>query len=309
MRIISILLSRPIFATRKRRRIVALRFKQFRICALVVWVSAGLFNGGPSVSLSYDPSQRESLRPEILKAFSEYCHTLAAANIGLVCEEVVEEETFSSQPGEGRIIPSSGRSLLPKNVINKYRYEFHLRLREGQVNVERFVVDETSGKRQVDKSQVKPDFLNETYALLEPSRFISDEAQKIYAYTLLGEESLQGDKCIVVSIVPKPADGKENFQAKIWAMKKGLLPAKMEWSGAFLVHSGMNLSTRAGEEAEPLSSVTLELFDEKNGIRLPTRYLARESYVIPGHTFLRSRTEIRYSKYAVTREAPDLLFN
>ena len=269
-------------------------------CALVVLLGASALNSSAQVSEGLGDPRTNSVLLGILKAFGEYGRKLAVAKIKFTCDEIIDEEIFSSRPGQGRIISSRGGPRQPDNVLNKYRYQYHLILNEGEVSAKRFLGESEDPARQLQRDQIKPAWLKDEYLILRPILFLSEEAQEAYSYRLLGKESLQGEKCIVVGVTPKAGKEQRNIQAKIWAQSDTLLPLKVEWSGAFPVAEKMDLRIQGGESATPSSSIALELFFEEDGIRFPTRYVVRESYIMPGKIFLRSKTDIRYSNYSIT---------
>lgn len=275
--------------------------------ALLAWFCfvLGVSGGMSSLSALQGSGGDERLR-QILERGKDYCIKLEKAALDFTCMEKIEEKMFSlpeiqpntitSLPSQQVVVFSHPFPKRPYSHTYVYDYQF---VHKGDQKAEKRTLIEENGRKKNEKdAQLATLRVRVENALFGPIGLLGAQRQAYHDYTIIGEETQNGKKIVVVEAVPKPSLNLPHCFGRIWVREDDASIVKIAWDQTSVGNFMMVQATAQELKAEPrLTSVT-EYNLEKNGIRFPSKDTTEEAYLLKnGKKFVRSLTTILYRDY------------
>jgi len=235
---------------------------------------------------------------KILKKCAEYCERLSQSSLLFSCRETIEEKIYHSHPDSGRILIFPGDKQFRKNEIYTYVYDYKFSLKDNRIEESRVLVEENGQKKREEDARLKTKMFKDKIVLFEPISLLSESWQRQHEYKMIKEIKLKGEKSILIEAIPRSYEENSLLSAKLWFSEEDFSVLKIEWTQTSLGGFEGIAKTAEGLEVKPRIMFISEFALEKNGIRFPSKYIIKETYIGPDQKrFIRSETQVRYNDY------------
>jgi outer membrane lipoprotein-sorting protein len=217
----------------------------------------------------------------ILKKSEDYCRRLENAALDFVCLEEVTE--------------SSRHYSLETNVY-VYDYQF---IRKNQETKEKRDLIAVNGKKtNIRDSPLQTFMFRYENVLFGPVGLLSQSWQAYHDYKIVGEETVNKERAVVIEATPKPEFVKPHCYGKIWIREKDGSVLKIVWDQKSIGNFQSVAEWAAIHEAEPQITAFSEYGLEKNGLRFPSRNYTENAYIKKdGQKFVNAEINILYRNY------------
>ena len=259
-------------------------------------------------ALSEEIISQEELE-KILKRTSEYCQRLLNSALHFVCIEDIKERIDYSRDNLPRnyerkkLQPLAGAVQAKQQWVtsiknNRFIYDYQLIRKNGQIEERRILLEENGKKIHEENAPLKTELFEHKYIIAGPIGLLSSFWQERHDFRIIKDEKFKGEDAVIVEAIPKMPDEVQHLAGRVWVSKDDFSILKIEWD---------QIHIRNFEEikalAKKLNSIprivqVSEYGIEKKGIKFPSRYSVRETYVDRrGKSFLRSETVVIYKNY------------
>jgi len=224
---------------------------------------------------SLPASQLES----VLARAADYCDRLSRSVLNFVCKERVEEWF---RPDFHPRVSRMGKQTfvyLGRTEKHRFLYDFQLiRDGEGYIKESRTLLREDKKDVHIADSPLKTRSFTHAKIVMGPLGILRREIQTEHEYKIVKEEKVLGAEALVIEAVPKAGFKQQHLFGTIWLRKTDASILKIQWNpasiGNYLLVAEM--AQRLGMNPDIL--LTTEYAFEKNGVRFPSRYTAKEIY-------------------------------
>lgn len=230
----------------------------------------------------YTQEQPDRLRlATILKKSEEYCRRLEQAALDFVCFEEVRELS---------------RYFTLKTNVYLYDYQF---IRKNQVIKEKRNLIEVNGKKKnIQDSSLHAVMFQYENVLFGPVGLLSKSWQAYHDFKLIGEDTINEEKAVVVEAMPGPFLNEPHCYGKIWIKEDDGTVLKIVWEQKSLGNFQSVKEWAERHDAEPRITAFSEYGFEKNGIRFPSRNYTEQAYVRKdGRKFVNAEISVVYKNY------------
>ncbi|MGD2089381.1 MAG: hypothetical protein PVH61_24615 [Candidatus Aminicenantes bacterium] len=256
---------------------------------------------------SPEESARQKRLQRILEKASAYCDRLYNNFFHFFCQEVITE--YNRQSPYITLEPSSPSNVGLINLTThkntntrKYIYEYQL-IRENKETKEwRTLLKENGIKRNIKSAQLLTHHQYEKL-IFGPIAFLDKFWQDYYDYKILREDTLKGEKVVVIEAIPKAAKQVNTLVGNIWVKEdenSGFDILKLEWNPKTIMENFADILRREKRLKGKLSYTFFAEFNiKRKGFRLPSRYLIEEAYIKKENKkkFVLFRTEVIFQKH------------
>ncbi len=254
--------------------------------------------GSPAVKASPGPlASDESDLPSLLGRAADYCDRLSRTVLNFVCRERIEEWFYV----ETNDINEFSRIVFINNRKEswKYAYDYQLvRDRAGLLRESRILLEEQGKKVQVPDAPLKTHVFKYAYVVMGPFGLLSRNHRADFEYKITREEKIGGEPTVVIEAAPKPGVQLDYLFGTIWLRKRDAGILKIQWNPASMENYAGVETIAHKLNMKPNILMTSEYAFENNGIRFPSRYTVKESYLGKmGRRFQHSETDVAYDRY------------
>jgi len=238
---------------------------------------------------------------KILKETANYCERVKGMALFYVCKEkITEKEFFFSGTSFAR--SATEREQRPFRVVStkekKLLYDYQLIKKAGELKEQRILLEEDGKKMyQEDAELDKIKYVSENL-VFGPVGFLSASWQGYFNYEILGEDSIDGIKTLIIRSSPKE-EMEENYNfGKIWIDKSNFQILKIEWEPVSIKHyEEGEIPTFLGEFKQSVLW-TVDYGVEKNRVRFPSRQMVKEVFINEkGYKILKRELSCDYEDY------------
>jgi hypothetical protein len=243
----------------------------------------------------------------ILRKSKDYCRRLEKAALDFVClEEVTErfdrtKEFIQSLPSvgrDGRLRTETIQTTKKKRESNKYLYDYQF-IRKNQLTKEKRDLLEVNGKKKnIQDSTLHTTMFQYENVLFGPVGLLSESWQRYYDYKLVGEDSVTGEKAVVIEATPGPSLYGPHCYGKIWVREDDGSVIKIVWDQKSIGNFKSVEEWAKSHKSEPQITSISEYGFEKKGLRFPSRDYTEEAYIKEDKKkFVRAETTVVYKDY------------
>ncbi|MGD1010776.1 MAG: hypothetical protein ABR951_11590 [Candidatus Aminicenantales bacterium] len=235
----------------------------------------------------------------LLGRAADYCDKLSRTVLNFVCRERIEEWYYA--PGNDvNEVTGMGMIFISDHVERcRYVYDYQLvRDRAGLIQESRTLLAEQGKKVHVPNAPLKTHIFKHAYVVMGPLGLLSRNHQVDFEYKVVREEKVGGEPAVVIEATPKPGVQLDYLFGTIWLRKRDAGILKIQWNPSSIEnYAGVEeVARQLGRKPDIL--MTSEYSFEKNGIRFPSRYTVKESYLGKlGRRFQHSETDVTYDQY------------
>jgi len=181
---------------------------------------------------------------------------------------------------------------------NKFIYDYQLIRKGGQIEKRRILLEENGKRMHEENAPLKTELFEHKYVIAGPIGLLSNFWQQRHDFRIIKEEKFSGEDTVVIEAVPKMPDEVQHLAGRVWVRKDDFSILKIEWDQKHIKNFEKIEALAKKLNSRPHISQVSEYGFEKKGIRFPSRYNVRESYVDRrGMPFLRSETTVIYKDY------------
>jgi hypothetical protein len=265
--------------------------------------------GGVSALPSRQGAGQDEKLARILERTKEYSLKLEKAALDFICVEKIEEKIFSAPWVQPDLDVSSGSPGMTGDITHVYSspsrsysntcvYDYQFVRKGGQKTERRILTEENGRKKNEEDAEISTQTIRVENALFGPIGLLGPQGQAGHDYKIVGEETQDGKKIVVIEASPKPSLNRPHCFGRIWVQESDSSVVKISWEQASVGNFSMIEATAQALKAEPrLTSVT-EYGLVKNGIRFPSKDTTEEAYLLKdGTKYIKSKTTILYGKY------------
>lgn len=256
----------------------------------------------------------QSRLASVLKGGREYCRRLETAALNFVCLEEASERIDLSRDGKAVVfdpsallpgpVPYSRESLPyripPAHLIkkNSYSYDYQFIRKDGQIKEKRVLLSVDGKKPKEKDAPARTEAFQYADILLAPIQLLDERFSDFYAYRLVREDSLNGEKAWVLEVSPRLSVVENYLGGTLWLRQSDYGILRIDWDPATFGRYE-SIRRRAKEQnVEPRVTSYTEFGFEKNGIRFPSQDFTEEGYLDKGgKRFVRAVTTVVYKNY------------
>ncbi|MCP4151174.1 MAG: hypothetical protein GY757_25750, partial [bacterium] len=160
------------------------------------------------------------------------------------------------------------------------------------------------------KSSLQSKSVRNEKLVFGPIMLLHKEARTHYIYRFLSEETIKGEKVLVIDVIPHMLHEKNRLFGKVWLRASDCSILKIQWNPKYVDSFNRILMQAAKLNADPAVTTFTEYSVEKNGIRFPGKHIFEEGYIKKPYTdpglvrkktrknkIVRTKVEIAYKKY------------
>jgi hypothetical protein len=215
----------------------------------------------------------------VLTRAADYCDKLDRSVLNFVCKERIEEWF---RPDFHPRVSRMGKQTfvyLGRTEKHRFLYDYQLiRGREGYITESRVLLEDDKKKVHVVDAPLKTRSFTHAKIVMGPLGVLRREIQGDYNYKFVREERVLGDQAVVIETVPKPGVKPQHLFGTIWLRKTDSSILKIAWNPASIGNFLLVAETGLSLGMDPDILLTTEYGFEKNGVRFPSRYTAKEIY-------------------------------
>lgn len=217
----------------------------------------------------------------ILKKSGEYCQRLDRAALDFICLEEVTEMTRTYTPH-----------------TDHYLYDYQFIRKNRQTEEKRHLVQVDGKKTDVRDSPLYTAAFQYKNVMFGPVGLLSSNWQAYHDFKLVGEESFNTEKVVVVEATPNPFLATPHPYGKIWIKEEDGSVLKIVWDQRSLGNFQSAEDWAKLHEAELQITAYSEFGLEKNGLRFPSRSYSENAYIDKNRRkFVNAEISILYKDY------------
>ncbi len=229
-------------------------------------------------ALPIRPTDPERLA-ELLASTGEYCERAKAIALHFICiEKITEIENFFEKISSPSAIIRDEKIFTTRRIKRRtYTYDYQLVKKEVDFSERRILLEENGRKRNLENAGLPQLKYYSQYPFFGPVGFLSRYWQDHFKYSILGEETVNGERAVVIQAVPSEFR-EENFNVgRIWVNGASQI-MRVEWEpDSIQNYEDEILSTPRGDFHKTVRW-SVDYTIEKNGIRFPGRQLIQEIF-------------------------------
>ncbi len=225
------------------------------------------------------PPQDAERLDRLLASAAEYCERVKAIAFNFVCIEDIEEiQNFFGEVSSTSAILRDEKIFTTRRIKRRtFSHDYQLIKKAGEIVERRILLKENGRKTRVENADLSRLKYSSQYQLFGPVGFLSRYWQDRFAFSIVGEESLNGETAVVVRAVPREFR-EENFNiGRIWINEASQI-LRIEWEPDSILNYADEIITTSRGEFHKTVRWTVDYSFEKNGIRFPGRQLIQEIF-------------------------------
>ena len=247
------------------------------ICISLAFLPHGRHPGGAACQEQAGQSRLAA----ILIRSGEYCQRLSNAALDFICLEEVTEMT---------------RHYTPQTDVYLYDYQF---VRKDQETREKRNLIAFNGKKaNIPDSPLSSFMFQYKNVLFGPVGLLSKAWQSYHDFRIVGEDTINQEKAVVVEATPKHSFISPHCYGRIWIKEEDGSVLKVVWDQRSLGNFQRAEEWAKIHEAKPQITAYSEYGFEKNGLRFPSRSYTENAFIEKNkRKFVSGEISILYKEY------------
>ncbi len=259
---------------------------------------------GPGSQNARQSGPDQAKLKEILQKTADYCRKLENAVFDFVCLEEIREDIRqppdirTESPMERDSLGIPQRQVIEKTKKNSYLYEYQLIGKKEKCEERRTLLEKNGKKKNQKDAPLETSRLYFEKVVFGPIDLFKTFGQLFLEWKIVGEETLNNEKAVVIEASPKSDLTQFYPYGKIWLREADFAILKIEWNGRSLANYKFIEDHAKKSNAEPWITLISEFGVIKNGIRFPSRLVCEEAYINHERKKVRSsETTVVYKNY------------
>ncbi|MCD6192160.1 MAG: hypothetical protein J7L26_01670 [Candidatus Aminicenantes bacterium] len=181
---------------------------------------------------------------------------------------------------------------------HKLLYDYQLIWKDGRITEKRILLEENGREKNIPNAPLKTKRFKHKKIIFGPIGLLSPYWQKRHTYRIIREERLKGQETLVLEALTSPSAQTKHLYGKIWVNLSDGSILKLEWKQESLENYDLIQNLARQFRAKPRITLIAEYFQEKKGLRFPSRVIIKEDYLQARNRVLRvSELIIKYKNY------------
>jgi tetratricopeptide (TPR) repeat protein len=248
---------------------------------------------------SPEESAQQLRLQRLLEKAADYCDRLEKNFSLFFCREVITE--YINLSWDNVIDPQTGTYYNIPPIKDKYVYEYQLIREDKKVSESRTLLEINGVKKNIPDSQLMNRNRYEKL-IFGPIAFLSRFWQQCYDYKILREDTLRGEKVVVIEAIPRRVREYNPLVGTIWIKEDDPGQGdvlKLEWNPKTILK---NFEKILKHEKIYKAKLAITFFAEFNvnrkGFRLPSRYYIEYAYIKKNKKkFVRTQTNVIFNDH------------
>ncbi|MCP4152035.1 MAG: hypothetical protein GY757_30115 [bacterium] len=245
---------------------------------------------------------RQKRLNRILKRSAQYCDQLKIKLFHFVCKEEIHE-----------YVNYTVGTPLGARITNYFLYQYQIFKNKEGMEENRILLIENRKHSYRKNSPLKTQSFKHGQLIIAPIDLLSEKAQERFDYKIVGEELRDGNKEIMLEVLPnfsKKPDAEEKQDllfGKVWIIdgeEFGI--SKVEWNPKYITNFDEILKLANRLKSVPDIRIYCEFDVEEFGLRFPSKYYIEEVYRQRGTRMLRAQVRVLYKKYRFFKVSTDV---
>jgi len=170
--------------------------------------------------------------------------------------------------------------------------------RTVELRKKRILLEENGREKNIPNAHLKTKRFKHKKIIFGPIGLLSPNWQKRHTYRIIQEEWLKGQETLVLEALPSPSAQTKHLYGKIWVNLSDGSILKLEWKQESLENYDLIQNLARQFRAKPRITLIAKYFQEKKGLRFPSRVIIKENYLQARNRVLRvSELIIKYKNY------------
>jgi len=250
------------------------------------------------------PANIERLR-RVLAETSAYCEKLKSMALDFVCQEKVTEVSndFVKRVGRKSISGDINETQLVedlrirKTLRNDFVYDYQLIKKSGVFREQRNLIEENGRKRDVKNASLKDERIKAEMLVFGPVGFLSQYWQEHFVFAIAGEDRIGGQSALILTASPASVREDNYYEGRIWIAAEDSSILRIDWTALAPEASKDKVASLIGDLKRSVT-MTAEYGIVKNGVRFPSRRIAKETFTTPeGKEHLKYESKCSYLNY------------
>lgn len=237
----------------------------------------------------------------VLRKTAEYCERIKKLALYYICKEkiTIKENIFSQKTRATGLLRKERPFQIRKINRQNYIYDYQLIRKAGELVEKRILLEENGKKRHRKNAELKNIKYTSKNLVFGPVGFLSYYWQNFFNYEITGEDSVKGEKAIIISAQPKEAMDENYNIGKIWVNTDNFKVLRIEWEPASIKDYVEGELISSLEEFKQKVVWTVDYNVEKNGVRFPGQQFIQELFFNENRGYKAVKREIsfRYDEY------------
>jgi hypothetical protein len=216
---------------------------------------------------------------EILRSAGNYCERVKQIALYYICEEnVVDIENFFQGAFHASGMLREERAFNTRRVKRqRYKYDYQLVRKGDGISEQRILLEKNGKKKHKENADLSHLKYHSQYLIFGPVGFLSIYWQGHFSYSLIGEDTIDGEPVSVIKADPTEVRLDNYNIGRIW-VNKDFQVVRLEWEPASIQnYEDEMLISRLGPFKKRVVW-TVDYTIEKNGVRFPSRQLIQEIF-------------------------------
>jgi hypothetical protein len=250
------------------------------------------------------PGQADRLRlAALLEKSADYCRRLENVALDFVClEEVKEASGYYASNTDGYLYDYQFNRMQPsrsdKGQGDVYLYDYQFIRKDRETKEKRNLISVNGKKTNVQDSSLQTVMFQYKNVLFGPAGLLSKSWQDYFEYRLIGEDTINKERAVVIEATPGPALNEPHCYGKIWIKEADGSVLKIVWDQKSLGNFQSVEAWAKVNDAEPQITAFSEYGFEKNGLRFPSRNYTENALVKKNRQkYVTAEISVHYKNY------------
>jgi len=179
-----------------------------------------------------------------------------------------------------------------------YLYDYQFIRKDLETKEKRNLIAVNGKKTNIQDSSLNTVMFQYKNVLFGPVGLLSKSWQAYLDYRIIGEDTINKERAVVIEATPGPAVNEPHCYGRIWIKEDDGSVLKIVWDQKSLGNFQSVEEWAKAYDAEPQITAFSEYGCEKNGLRFPSRNYTENAQVKKDkQKFVNAEISIRYKKY------------
>lgn len=226
-----------------------------------IFLSTVLFVFTPLIFSQENLEQNDQMKiTQILKKTKEYCERLNQVALYFVCKEEISEK-YNVQ----RFNPTNKLAKMMIGQKHELLYDYQLIRKGKQKEEKRILLEEDGIRKKEEVKSVDTKMFQYRNVMFGPNNLLTEDRQPYFNYKLVGSELLNGEKALIIEVIPTSWLSNKILSGKIWVSDKDFSILRISWDEDMMTRSGVIKQLAKEYDGKPRFIQITDFGFEKNG--------------------------------------------
>lgn len=253
---------------------------------------------------------------KILEKTGDYCEKVKKMALFYICiEKIVKKryfyktETYRKKLLDADAWTWNKRFKVKRTKKNTYTYDYQLIKKEDELHERRILLEEDGKKKLEENVELKMVKYVSKYLVFGSVGFMSKYWQHYFDYEIVGKDTVEGKKTIILNSFPTSAAEENDNYGRIWVDEGDFSILKIEWDPKSIKNYEEEIIPSPIGDLKKTIIWSVSYGIEKNGVRFPSKQLIQEFLINKeGEKFIHEETLFNYVDYKFFKVEVDVIY-